>query len=82
MAALGELQQKPNTPGVRDRSDILSGLKFYHVARRGRAGRHFILFRIVERKGEPIVEVLRILHESMDFKQHLRDTDRGDEPSD
>ncbi|NBU77128.1 MAG: type II toxin-antitoxin system RelE/ParE family toxin, partial [Planctomycetes bacterium] len=38
-----------------------------HVARQGRAGRHFVVFRAA---GSDI-DVLRLLHESMDLPRHL-----------
>ena len=80
-AALGELQEDPLPPNVQDRSDILPSLKFYHVAHRRRPGRHFILFKIVEQDRETIVEVLRILHDSMDFKQHLAGEGGSEDPA-
>jgi toxin ParE1/3/4 len=72
-AALEELAQNPEPVGVRDGSHILPGLKFYHVAHRKRSGRHVIFFRFAEWKGEEFVVVLRILHDSMDFKRHVSD---------
>ncbi len=75
LATIGELLGDPARIGVRDRSDIVPGLKTMHVARRGRRGRHFILFRVAVDQG--VVEVLRILHDSMDFARHVpaRDDD-------
>ncbi|MBB4265829.1 plasmid stabilization system protein ParE [Roseospira visakhapatnamensis] len=43
------------------------------VARGGRTGRHLIVFRIVPDDHHPTVDVLRILHESMDLPRHLTD---------
>jgi toxin ParE1/3/4 len=38
------------------------------VAREGRRGRHFVLFRAGP---EQTIEVLRILHDAMDLSRHL-----------
>ena len=40
-----------------------------HVARQGRKGRHLLVFRVHEQDG--VIEVLRILHDSMDLARHL-----------
>jgi toxin ParE1/3/4 len=40
-----------------------------HVARQGRKGRHLLVFRVSA--SERVVEVLRILHDSMDLSRHL-----------
>jgi toxin ParE1/3/4 len=41
-----------------------------HVTRRGRKGRHVVLFRMEDMKNN-VIEVLRILHDAMDFARHL-----------
>jgi toxin ParE1/3/4 len=70
-----ELEQGPNQPAVRNRDDILKGLRLLHVARRGRRGRHFVMFRV---SGD-LIEILRLLHDSMDFARHL--PGKTDDPS-
>ena len=80
MAAMAELLESPTRRGVRDRADIFPGLKFYHIARRDQRGRHFILFRVLEVKGESLIEVLRVLHDSMDFERHLPTRPDENEP--
>jgi len=40
-----------------------------HVAPQGRKGRHLMVFRTHEQGG--VIEVLRILHDSMDLARHL-----------
>ncbi|WP_459830656.1 type II toxin-antitoxin system RelE/ParE family toxin [Hydrogenophilus islandicus] len=40
-----------------------------HVARHGRKGRHVVFFRA--RDSEAVIDVLRILHDSMEPQQHL-----------
>jgi toxin ParE1/3/4 len=80
LATLEELQRGPEQAGVRKRDEIAPGLRTIHVARRGRRGRHFILFRVADRTDEKIIEVLRILHDAMDFARHLPAKNAGDTP--
>ena len=72
--AIQALTEGPSIPGVRQREQILKGLYSLHVTRQGRRGRHFVMFRIAA-SGDAI-DVLRILHDSMDLPRHLR----GDPP--
>jgi toxin ParE1/3/4 len=66
--AIGELAKGPDVPGSRARNEIMPGLRTLHVARHGRRGRHFLLYRAVEGR---IIEIGRILHDEMDLKRHL-----------
>jgi toxin ParE1/3/4 len=50
------------------RDDILPDIKLLHVARFVNRGRHFIVFRAQDNRH---IDVLRILHDSMDFARHL-----------
>jgi toxin ParE1/3/4 len=68
------LTEGPLITGARQRDEILKGLYSLHVARQGRKGRHFVMFRIAA-SGDAI-EVLRLLHDSMDLPRHL-----GHEPT-
>jgi len=64
--------------GVHDRSDIVAWLLSYHISnarsrvpgreRRVVSPRHVLLFRI---RGEAVVEIIRVLHDSMDTERHL-----------
>ena len=68
----------PDIAGVQRRDEIVKGLRSLHVARDGRHGRHFVIFR-VRRGGEStggVIEVLRLLHDAMDLSRHLRAADR------
>jgi toxin ParE1/3/4 len=38
-----------------------------HVAWQGKKGRHFVMFRVAP---ERVIEVLRLLHDSMDLSRH------------
>ena len=65
--AIEALQGGPDVLGARVRDDIQPGIRTLHVARQGRAGRHFVVFRAT---GSDI-DVLRLLHDSMDLPRHL-----------
>jgi toxin ParE1/3/4 len=54
--------------GAKARDDIGPGIRTLHVARQGRSGRHFVVFR--EAKDQHI-DVLRLLHDSMDLARHI-----------
>lgn len=67
--AMGVLKGGPDIPAVRPREDIGRGIRVLHVARDGRRGRHFLLFRISP-EDENVIEILRILHDAMDLPNH------------
>ena len=69
--AIETLMDGPSTPGAKQRDDILKGVYSLHVARQGRKGRHFVMFRAASNSNA--IEVLRLLHDSMDLPRHLRD---------
>jgi toxin ParE1/3/4 len=73
-SALVELTAGPTTVGANERSEIGKGLFTLHVARGGRKGRHFVLFRIAPDKPQSRIEVLRLLHDAMDPKLHTPGT--------
>lgn len=70
-AALQMLGVGPEIPGVKDRPDIGVNIRTLHVARNGRKGRHIIVFRVRNARGCQLLEVLRLLHDSMDLERHL-----------
>lgn len=70
-AALQELRGGPQVLGGKPAGDFAPGVLMLHVARQGRAGRHFVVFRVGEAKGQNVIDVLRILHDSMDVMRHL-----------
>ena len=70
-ATLNELASSPTAVGARERNDILAGLFTLHVARKGRKGRHFVVFRVARDPDHDVIEVLRLLHDSMDLQRHL-----------
>lgn len=59
--------------GAKVRGDIAKGIHTLHVARQGRKGRHFVVFSISE---EHIINVLRLLYDSMDLAKHLPEDNR------
>lgn len=69
--ALESLAAGPTVIGARARDDIAKGLFTLHVARRGRKGRHFVMFRLGHDRGREVIEVLRLLHDAMDLPRHL-----------
>lgn len=70
LSALHALREDPNIIGVKKRDDLALGVYTLHIARNGRKGRHFIVFRVNEAKHS--IEVLRLLHDSMDLEAHVR----------
>ena len=70
-AALDDLTAGPIVVGAKKRDDILKGLFTLHVARKGRKGRHFVMFRVGRATGHHVIDILRILHDAMDLQRHL-----------
>ena len=66
--AIEALHDGPETLGAKKRDDIGPGICTLHVARNGRKGRHFVVFKEVTGQ---IIDVLRLLHDSMDLARHL-----------
>ena len=63
--AIGELADGPDVAGSKARDEIMAGIRSLHIARRGRRGSHFLLYRATARS---TVEIVRILHERMDLQ--------------
>lgn len=66
--AIEALHDGPEILGARVRDEIGPGVRTLHVARQGRKGRHFVAFSVSEGH---IINVLRLLHDSMDLAKHL-----------
>jgi toxin ParE1/3/4 len=66
--AIGELADRPNVAGSRARDEIMVGLRTLHVARRGRRGSHFLMYRAAPNS---TIEIVRILHDRMDLQRHV-----------
>lgn len=65
--AIEALAGGPDVLGAKARDDIHPGIRTLHVARQGRAGRHFVVLRVTGSH----IDVLRLLHDSMDLPRHL-----------
>ncbi len=70
--SIAALSAGPTIPGTKSRDEIVKGLFTLHVARSGRKGRHFLLFRIGSDKDRQVVEILRVLHDVMDLQLHVQ----------
>ena len=67
LATIRELAAGPDVVGSKARDEIARGLRTLHVARHGRRGSHFIMYRASARS----IEIVRILHERMEMRRHL-----------
>ncbi|HMM91218.1 type II toxin-antitoxin system RelE/ParE family toxin [Bradyrhizobium sp.] len=67
--AIGELADGPDAAGSKARDDIMAGLRTLHIARRGRRGSHFLMYRAAPNS---TIEIVRILHDRMDLQRHVR----------
>ena len=67
--ALEALTEGPQLVGLRWRPELGDGVATLHVARQGRKGRHLLVIRVHDSKC--VIEVLRILHDSMDLQRNL-----------
>ena len=76
-AALNDLAAGPTIVGASKRDDILKGIITLHVARKGRKGRHFVMFRVGRTPDRDVIEVLRLLHDAMDLQRHLPPVDES-----
>ena len=64
------LTDGPEVLGAKAREDIAPGICTLHVARQGRKGRYFVIFRQAK---ERTIDVLRLLHDSVDLARHISD---------
>ncbi len=71
MLAIEALHDGPELPDSRAREDIEPGIRILHVARQCKNGRHFVVFREAQ---EQCIDVLRLLHDSMDLARHISDS--------
>ena len=66
--AIEALHDGPEILEAKVRDEIGVGIQSLHVTRQGRKGRHFVAFSVSEGH---IINVLRLLHDSMDLAKHL-----------
>jgi toxin ParE1/3/4 len=50
------------------RDDVRPGVRAFHISQHGRRARHILFYRT---NATGTVEVIRFLHDAMDFAQHL-----------
>jgi toxin ParE1/3/4 len=74
--AIGELAEGPDLAGSKARDEIVPGLRTVHVARHGRRGSHFLMYRVAPKT---TIEIVRILHDRMDLQRHLPAPDENAE---
>ena len=67
--ALEALSEGPQLNGVRRRPELGVDVATLHVARHSHRGRHLLVCRVHVQEG--VIDVLRILHDSMDLQRHL-----------
>jgi toxin ParE1/3/4 len=80
-STLTALTQGPDIIGAKRREEIGPGIHTLHVARKGRKGRHFIVFRVGDSHSESVIDVLRLLHDSMDLPHQLTAANEPDNPA-
>jgi len=73
-SALTALHAGPELIGAKLRDDIGRHIRTLHVARNGHKGRHFVMFRVSTAQGQRVIDVLRLLHDSVDPQRHLPPT--------
>lgn len=61
----------PHHPLSKDRSALISGVQSMHLQRSGQKAKHVLFFKAVTGKQIRKIVILRLLHESMDFGEHL-----------
>ena len=66
--AIRALGSGPDLPDSKARDEVQTGVRTLRVARRGRRGRHILVYRVID---EGVIEVLRILHDAMDLGRHV-----------
>src|SRR5690348_15234931 len=62
--AIGELADGPDVAGSMVRNEIMAGLRTLHIARHGRRGSHFLMYRA---RPNSVIEIVCILHDRWTF---------------
>ena len=74
--AISELADGPDVAGSKARDEIMPGLRTLHVARHGRRGSHFLMYRAAPKR---MIEIVRILHDRMDLERQAPFAPHGGE---
>ena len=72
--AIAELTERPDVPGSRERPEIGPGIRVLHVARHGRRGRHFLLYRISSDEELLLIDVR--VYSTTAWTCHLQESSR------
>ena len=75
-AAMRQVAAEPDGPLTKNRRDLRSGIRSFHVPYARRSGEgakvrrpvHVLYYRVAE---EGVIEIIRVLHERMDPSRHL-----------
>ena len=70
--AFSALTEGPNAVGVKTCIEVSDKVYMLHTARSGKKARHLIMFQI-ETQTEHTIQIIRILHDSMDISRHISD---------
>lgn len=71
--AIEILDAGPEVKGARRCDDLLRGAMSLRVSRSANKSRHILFYRVDDKRKRSIA-VLRILHDAMDHRRHLRDS--------
>ncbi|MEC9387745.1 type II toxin-antitoxin system RelE/ParE family toxin [Marinobacter sp. bablab_jr008] len=67
-----ELSERgPDHPLATDRSELLPGIRSIRIQRESQKARHVVFFKAISEMSARKLVVVRILHDSMDFAEHL-----------
>ncbi|MEH6562229.1 MAG: type II toxin-antitoxin system RelE/ParE family toxin [Marinobacter sp.] len=61
----------PSHPLAQDRSELIAGTQSMHIQRQGHRAKHILFFKTVTENQTRKIVILRLLHKSMDFGEHL-----------
>jgi len=61
----------PDHPLAKDRSELFPGICSIQVQRESQRARHIVFFKAVHEVSSRQLVILRILHDSTDFSEHL-----------
>jgi toxin ParE1/3/4 len=69
------LREGPSVAGARHRPEIAQGLYSLHTSKSWRRARHFVFFHLIATNE---IEIVRVLHDGMDFRRHLPSDEAGE----
>jgi toxin ParE1/3/4 len=66
--AMTDIAGDPNAHPARRRAEIHPDARTFHIGRRGKRARHFLLYYVAS---DQRIHIGRLLHDSMDLRRHL-----------